>query len=519
MTKKEEAVLDVLEAVAGHAVQNGDRIFHVWRDQRLSFADLAHHSDQIAHYLLSHGSSGQPVLVFGHKQSWMPVCFLGAVKAGQPYVPVDSSLPAQRVADIVATSGANIIFAIEPLGDAPLDCTVVTVGDLEEICSGNDPSPPIGAAVAPNEPFYIIFTSGSTGQPKGVEISRQAINNFVAWALHLGWEERPKAPQRYVNQAPFSFDLSVFELMMSLASGSTMISLDREHMAKLKDLFAELGSSDATVWVSTPSFAELCLASDLFNAQLLPHLKVFLFCGEVLTVETARRLRDRFPAATVVNTYGPTESTAAVTAVVCDDALLNASAILPVGTAKPGTDIHIVDEHGISQPEGVNGEIVIAGDTVSLGYWASPELTQAAFGVINGDSGPQPCYRTGDAGYMMNGALFFVGRLDFQVKLHGYRIEIEDIEANLRQLGTVVNAIVVPVEEAGGSGTISHLHAVIQLLEGPPAKTLRTTIALKSELKKLIPDYMVPKSFSYVETLPLTANGKADRRSVKASLS
>ena len=510
--------MDVLAAVAQHAAHNGDRTFHTSRDQHLSFAGLAHHSDQVAQYLLRTGTPGEPVLVYGHKQTWMPVCFLGAVKAGQPYVPVDSSLPAQRVADIITTSGARIVFAVEPLAETPPDCTVVTVADLELICSGDEASPPAAAAVGPDAAFYIIFTSGSTGQPKGVQISRRAINSFVAWALELGWDGRPEGPQRFINQAPFSFDLSVFELMMSLASGSTMVSLDRGHVAKLKDLFEELGSSAATVWVSTPSFAEMCLASESFNAQLLPELRVFLFCGEVLRVDTARKLKDRFPAATVVNTYGPTETTVAVTAIVCDDELLRATDALPVGAPKPGTDILILDDQGAPQPEGVTGEIVIVGDTVSLGYWARPDLTEAAFGVIEGPEGARPCYRAGDAGYVMDGTLFFVGRLDFQVKLHGYRIEIEDIEANLRQLETVVNAIVVPMEASSGSGTVSHLHAVVQLLEGPPERTLRTTIALKSELKGLIPEYMVPKSFSYVDAIPLTTNGKADRKSVKASL-
>ena len=511
--------MDVLAAVGEHAAHHGDRVFHVWRDTHLTFADLAHRSDQVAQYLLRVGSTGKPVVVHGHKQNWMPVCFLGAVKAGQPYVPVDSSLPAHRVADIISTSGAETIFAIEPVSDAPVGCTVVTLEELEQICAGAEPSPPPSAAVGMDDPFYIIFTSGSTGRPKGVQISRRAINNFVAWALGLGWGTPPEAPQRYVNQAPFSFDLSVFELMMSLASGSTMISLDRGHVANLAGLFAELGSSAATVWVSTPSFADLCLASETFNADLLPDLRVFLFCGEVLTVATARSLRERFPAATVVNTYGPTESTVAVTSVVCDDALLEAVTVLPVGSPKPGTEIVILDGVGARLGDGEMGEIVIAGDTVSLGYWSRPDLTQAAFGAIETTSGMQPCYRTGDAGYLRDGTLFFGGRLDYQVKLHGYRIEIEDIEANLRQLTSVVNAIVVPLETAGGSGAISHLHAVVQLLGEVPAKTLRTTIALKAELKELLPDYMVPKSFTYTDALPLTTNGKVDRRSVRDSIS
>ena len=265
------------------------------------------------------------------------------------------------------------------------------------------------------------------------------------------------------------------------------------------------------MWVSTPSFADLCLASETFNADLLPQLRTFLFCGEALSNETARELRRRFPQAQVVNTYGPTESTVAVTSVVCDEKLLDAFPVLPVGRVKPGTTIQICVPDGTLADEGEAGEIVIAGDTVSLGYFGQPELTAERFTTVDG----QRAYRTGDAGFLRERMLHFAGRIDFQVKLHGYRIEIEDIETNLRTLPEVQHAVVLPVSKEGGP--ITHLHAFVQLLEVPESP-LRKTVALRKQLKELLPDYMIPKSFSYVEAIPLTTNGKADRAALKATL-
>ena len=223
-------------------------------------------------------------------------------------------------------------------------------------------------------------------------------------------------------------------------------------------------------------------------------------------------MRRRFPDARVINTYGPTESTVAVTSVVCDDDLLDACPVLPVGTPKPGTTIQIRRPDDTLADEGETGEIVIAGDTVSLGYLGQPELTAEQFTVVNG----QRAYRTGDAGFLRDGMLHFAGRIDFQVKLHGYRIEIEDIETNLRSLPDVQHAVVLPVTKEDG-GPISHLHAFVQLPEVPESP-LRTTVALRNQLKGLLPDYMIPKSFSYVEAIPLTANGKADRTALRAAL-
>lgn len=488
--------MDLIEALTRHAATMPHRVVHTWRGQELTFGDLARRSDDLARRLRAEDiEAGRPVVVHGHKQPEMLVGFLGCVKAGHPYIPVDSSTPAARVEAVIKASGASHAVAVDPLEVA--DVTILPV---------SGPAPTREGDLEPvhfDDPFYVIYTSGSTGTPKGVQISRRSVSNFVGWALSL-LHPAPEGGHVFLNQAPFSFDLSVYELSMSLASGGRIHSIDRDHIARLPDLFSDLAGSEVTVWVSTPSFADLCLASEQFCQELLPEVGTFLFCGETLSRETAEELRRRFPQAKVVNTYGPTESTVAVTAVECDRELLAHHEVLPVGVPRPGTVIHILDPEGRPVPDGETGEIVIAGDTVSLGYLGDPELTARKFTVIDG----QPAYRTGDAGRMDAGMLHFGGRIDFQVKLHGYRIEIEDIEANLRRLPGVLHAAVLPVSRNGGP--ISHLHAFIHA-EELPASPLRHTLGLRTALKEYLPDYMIPKTFSYLESMPLTTNGKVDR--------
>ncbi len=506
--------MDVLLGVARAASQQPERPAHIWRDKILTYGALWDQSGRLA-TLLSELEPGSPVVVHGHKQGLMLVCFLACVRAGHPYVPVDSSVPGGRLADIITASGAALVMAVDAL-DA--DSGVRELGRAEIESAASDVS--IAAidptlAVGPDEPFYIIYTSGSTGTPKGVQISRLALERFATWALSLLTVRSTGAAcsgDVYLNQAPFSFDLSVFELASTWSAGATMRSVDKQHIAKLATLFDELDGADLTVWVSTPSFADLCLADARFNADLLPRLSLFLFCGETLANETARQLRERFPAATVVNTYGPTESTVAVTSIICTDEVIAQHPVLPVGRAKPGTRLLIRDEEGRILPDGELGEIVIVGDTVSLGYHRRPDLSAAAFESIDGER----AYRTGDSGQLRDGMLYFGGRMDFQVKLHGYRIELEDIEANLRQAVGVRHAVVLPVERPGVPGVVQYLRAFVQL-DGPlPESPLKRMIALKRELADLLPDYMIPRVITFVESIPLTGNGKADRRALMA---
>lgn len=464
-----------------------DRAAHRSGERVLTYGELLARSDALAAWLDAElGDNRAPVAVHGHKEPEMLIAFLGAVKSGRPYVPIDISIPVQRVERIVQTAGAALTL------------TPARVAELPAIQSPNRP-----IARSPDHPFYILFTSGSTGEPKGVVITRANLEHFVAWMLA---EQRFAAPgETFLNQAPFSFDLSVMDLYASLATGGTLFSITKDHVANLKALYGAFCVSRLTTWVSTPSFAQMCLIERTFAQPMLPGLRRFLFCGETLAPETASQLLDRFPEAEVWNTYGPTEATVATTSVRITREVLEKWSPLPVGAAMPGTRVVILDDEGGRVSDGERGEIVIAGPNVSPGYLGRADLTAKAFFDLDGTR----AYRTGDWGRERAGQIFFEGRRDSQVKVNGYRIELGDLEANLRALPEIADAVVLPVEK---HGRIDALAAVVVLAVEKSGSDFAFTAQLKTRLGERLPAYMIPRKFLYVDAFPMTANGKADRR-------
>ena len=462
-----------------------ERPAHVSGDRVLTFAQLKQQSDALAAHIEAHtaGKEG-PVAVIGHKEPEMLVAFLASVKAGKPYVPIDLSVPAQRAEKILQSSQAALV--LRPSEIAALDLPPAAA-----------PARRLGG----QDPFYILFTSGSTGEPKGVVITLANLEAFLAWMC----AEQKFGTEVFLNQAPFSFDLSVMDLYLSLSTGGTLFSVTKDDVASLKNLYLALGRSGVTSWVSTPSFAQMCLIERGFNQGMLPGLRRFLFCGETLAPETASQLLDRFPEAQVWNTYGPTEATVATTSILVDRPVLTAFSPLPVGRAMPGTELLIVGEDGQPVPEGDRGEIHIVGPNVSPGYLARPDLTAKAFYSRNG----VPTYRTGDWGRCRETLIFFEGRMDGQIKLHGYRIELGDLEANLRALTEVADALVLPVVKQGKVDSLTAFVVPAAPLQG---SEFEFSSRLKTALGQRIPAYMVPRKFRFLEAFPMTPNGKADRR-------
>lgn len=482
-----------------------------------------------------------PVMVYGHKSPLMLASFVGCLRAGRAYVPVDShSVPEGRAASIAsqvrASAGRAVVLASEPLPEvaaAEAD-RVVSPKELAGIAAaagaaGVDPA----LSVSGEDPAYVIFTSGSTGAPKGVVVTASCVDNFFPWALSVAGIDGPGT--RFLNQAPFSFDLSVYELSMSLASGGELFAMEKATLDRAADMLAFLEKSDPHVWVSTPSFAEMCLANQSFGQGLMPSLRVMLFCGEALPNPVAAELMERFPNARVVNSYGPTESTVAVAAVDVDGPMCASPDPLPVGRPRPGTRIRVTDPAtGEELPQGEWGEVVIVGDTVAKGYLGRDDLTRAVFGeaadwlpegegkaesaAAPGEPAPAAravrTYRTGDEGMMgEDGLLRFRGRLDLQVKLNGYRLELGEIEDALRALPEVAAAAVVAAHK---NGKVSHLVAHV-VSAGPREQSdFRCGLALKDALKARLPHYMIPKKVVFDEALPMTPNGKLDRRALTA---
>ena len=486
--------MHLLDTIAGHARTCPERAAHVSGNRQMTYAELAARSDAVAAWLDSQlGDRRVPVAIRGHKEPEMLVGFIGAVKSGRPYVPIDYSAPAQRVDRVVEIAGAGMLLSPEKIAEIAAGPAVA----YERRTLGND------------DPFYILFTSGSTGEPKGVVITLGNLNHYLSWMR--GVLPIREQGEVFLNQAPFTFDLSVHDIYLSLSTGGTLFSLTKDHVANLRSLFEALRQCNVTMWMSTPSFAQMCLIERSFNAEMMPHVRKFCFCGETLAPETASQLLERFPQADVINTYGPTEATVAMTMVQITREVIAQSNPLPIGRVMPGTRVIIRGEDGKPVPPGERGEIVIAGPNVSPGYLGRPDLTETAFYPL----GDTRAYRTGDWGRDRDGMLFCEGRMDSQIKLHGYRIELGDLEANLRALPDVADVVVLPVQKGG---KIDSLTAFVVLSGAKQGTDFEQSAKLKTQLGERLPAYMVPRKFHFLDSFPMNNNGKADRKKLAEML-
>lgn len=437
---------------------------------------------------------GHPVVVYGHKQVEFIVSVAACIQLELPYIPVDVLNPVDRINKIKEVTGSKVMincFDQEP-----------PVGfDIElrkgQVLTNNESE--FGAAVYHREEdpiVYIIFTSGSTGEPKGVQITRSAVGSFQEWMeKDFGFD----SSDVFVNQAPFSFDLSVYELMTFMHLGAGII-LNQADDSKDPDVFLDrVQKYQGSIWVSTPSFAYIYLKVERFLEEQLPSLKHFLFCGESLPKRTASILLDIFPNGRVINTYGPTEATVATTIVDVTKEVLESHQEMPVGISKRDSELLIDNE--ANNPEEV-GEIIIVGDNVTIGYFKNETLNAEKCFKHNG----KRAFRTGDYGYLKNGMLFFAGRRDEQVKLNGYRIELGDITAHLEEMTLVNEAVTIPLRIKG------EVKKIISFVTLKGEEKTEAIQQIDEELKEKIPYYMQPAKIIAIDELPVSSNHKIDKK-------
>lgn len=470
--------------------------------EKFSYQTLSQWSDNLAQYLNQKAAAKAPIVVFGELEFEMIASFLGAAKSGHAYIPIESNTPLDRIQLILEVAQPAMVLSVLPWPkEIDADIPVVSPTELADIFATEHEKEAL-QTVMDDETFYIIFTSGTTGVPKGVQISHKNLLSFVNWDLKdFGIESE----MRFLSQAPYSFDLSVMSVYPALCSGGTLIPMEKTVINDFKKLFSFLPNLDLEVWVSTPSFMEICLMEKNFDGEHVPSLKIFQFCGEELPRKTAEELLRRFPNAKVFNTYGPTEATVAMTQIEVTAEVLEKYDRVPIGYIKEDTEVLIYDEDQVAE-KGASGEIIIKGPSVSKGYMNNPEKTAAAFFEIDG----VPAYHTGDAGRLQDdGLLLYEGRIDFQVKLHGFRIELEDIDHHLEKVSYVKQATVVPKYH---DHKVQQLVAYVVANDNEFEKAYQLTKAVKEELAEGVMEYMIPQKFVYVDQLPLTANGKIDRK-------
>lgn len=506
-------MIDVLERVEYFAKNKPNRIAFKSASGEITYRQLWKNAKTLSEEIQNLELNGDirsksPIAVYGHKEPEMIISFIGCALSGHPYCPLDRSMPESRIQDILKAIDSPIWIKCEEREAKISRIDQQEMTDSSPSCRHQEDDTDEESRV-----MYIIFTSGSTGKPKGVEVTMQNLGNFLEWITGLGTSIAEKEGTVFLNQAPYSFDLSVMDTYTALASGATIASLDKDTMSRPASTMNFLKVSKINYWVSTPSFVDMMLAEKEFNGENYPSINVLFFCGERLTKSTANRLIKAFPHAKIINTYGPTESTVAISSVEIDRSYLDADDELPVGVVKPGTKVYIQNENGEihSNPYDGIGEILIEGNTVAKGYFKMPDRTSAAFLASKlGSENEVRLYHTGDLGYFKNDLLYCIGRTDLQVKVHGYRMELGDIEANILLKEDVEAVCVVPKRK---DGKIRSLVAFV--VATSMAGTFEDAKKIKQHLKNLLPEYMVPKKIKFIEKLPMTSNGKADRKALE----
>jgi D-alanine--poly(phosphoribitol) ligase subunit 1 len=464
-----------------------ERFAHTVGERQTTYRELGERADAVAaHVTRTLPNDGSPIAIIGHKEPEMLAGFVGCLRTGHPYVPIDHAAPMARRDAIVDAASATLTLGVDQIATLPAAGTPTVVVDY-----GTD------------RPIYILFTSGSTGVPKGVMLSEDNLVGFLAWiGTQLGL---PDEGGVFLNQASFGFDLSVPDLYLALTRGGTVASLTSDDIVAPGRLMPALARSGATTMFVTPSFGGMCLADRAFGATVMPQLRTVVFCGETLPPLTALGFTERFPDARVWTSWGPTEATVMVTALHLDRDSIDTASALPIGRPMPGLALSVRDENGHAVPEGEEGELVISGQSVSAGYFARPDLTARSFAHIDGVWS----YRTGDLGRVEAGMYHFHGRRDAQIKFQGYRIELGDIESNLLSVGGVAAAAVIPRYR---NGKLDSLRAFVVLEDAGAPRDFDAAMALRGALGERLPPAMVPRHVHFVSALPLTAHGKTDRR-------
>ncbi|MFB1117101.1 amino acid adenylation domain-containing protein [Dickeya dadantii] len=466
---------------------------------QLTYQQLDQRIDRLAAVLSARGIMAESMVpVFMHRSVDMVTAIHAIMRAGGAYVPIDPDLPVERIKWMLDEVSANLVLTQKALlrqwEATGIEDTVLVVDD------DNLPVMPINSVtLTADNAAYMIYTSGSTGRPKGVVNTHGGIRNRILWmqeALQLTSDDR------VLQKTPYSFDVSVWEFLWPFLAGAQLV-IARPGGHKDAEYLIDLIITEAVTTLHfVPSMLQLFLSNP--RCGECTSLKRVVCSGEVLPVELVRQFYRQFSDCTLYNLYGPTEAAVDVSWWQCrptDDL-----AIVPIGYPIANTQLYILDENLNPVPIGVAGELYIAGCQLARGYWNQPTLTAERF-IANPFAGraEQRMYKTGDiARYRDNGEIEYLGRSDFQVKIRGFRIELGEIEARLKVHHQIKDAVVMTYGEGDEKFLCAWLVADTEL----------SLIALREYLSKSLPEYMVPSHFSRLNQLPLSPNGKLDRKAL-----
>ena len=513
--------------VTRQAAARPDAVAVVMGEEQLTYRELEEAGNRLARQLREAGCGrGDRVCLFVPKCPAAIVAELGVLKADCAYVPIDISSPAPRVQMIVDSSEPALILATGPAAKLLDDVLAlradgsIQVGslDAEQLAGDHFASTfsasdialrstePIASENSGEDAAHVLFTSGSTGTPKGVVIKHENVVAFVEWATgYFGTKET----DRVSGHPPLHFDLSTFDIYGTFLAGAELHLVPASANLVPHKLAELIRAAELTQWFSVPSTMTYMAKFDAFEHGDFSSLERVIWCGEVLPTPILMHWMERLPHAEFTNLYGPTEATIASSYYTMPEIPASETESVPIGVPCAGEELLVLDGKLEPVATGEVGDLYIAGVGLSPGYWRDEEKTSAAFLADPRRHGGR-IYRTGDLARVADdGLVHFLGRADSQIKSRGYRIELGEIEAALNALEDIRECAVVGVETGGFEGTaICCAYAPAKGASvGPPA--------IREQIAKKLPSYMLPARWVVMDALPKNVNDKIDRRSIK----
>ncbi len=490
------------ELIEEQAERTPGAVAVVCGEKQLSYQELNRRSNQLAHYLRGLGVGPEVLVGICVERSLeMVVGLLGILKAGGAYVPLDPKYPKERLESMLRQAQLNVLVTQKRFNDQIEDLINHVCGQKKKLAyldelDATEPAPArVESEVLSLDLAYVLFTSGSSGEPKGVQVSHQALVNFIE---SMKQEPGIGDQDRMMAVTTLSFDIAGLELWLPLTNGATVVIAGSDVTVDGKELARLMEKSGVTVMQATPSTWRLLLG---VGWQGKPGLKV-LCGGEPWSEELAEQLAQR--SGSLWNMYGPTETT-----IWSSVTMLGKGQAPRIRGPIANTQLYVLDRYRTLVPCGVVGELYIGGDGLARGYLNRPELTAEKFvpDPFSNAAG-QRMYSTGDlVRYNLNGSIEFIGRADYQIKLRGYRIELGEIENVLSKHPQVQQSVVAV---RGDESEERMLVGYVVMKENGSA----TTSDLKGYLKERLPDYMVPAAILILGQMPLTASGKVDRKAL-----
>ncbi|HEY4591104.1 MAG TPA: amino acid adenylation domain-containing protein, partial [Thermoanaerobaculia bacterium] len=495
------------ELIADQVARTPEAVAVSCEGEALSYRELWSAAGRLAAWLGALGVGPEVVVgVCAERSLELMVGLLAVLRAGGAYLPLDPDYPADRLAFMLADSGVPVVLAQERLLER-LPAHGATVVPLDGVAAPGEPVAPMAPGAVASNLAYVIYTSGSTGRPKGTMNAHRGIVNRLLWM-----QERYglTAADRVLQKTPFSFDVSVWELFWPLLTGARLVMAKPGGHQDPAYLARTIAQAGITTLHFVPSMLQVFLEAP--GLEGCGSLRRVVCSGEALPLELQKRFFARLPEVELHNLYGPTEAAVDVTYWACERE--GSRGVVPIGHPVANTRIHLLGPAGELVPVGVAGELHIGGVQVCRGYLARPELTAEKLvpDPFAGEPGSR-LYRTGDlARYLPDGAIDFLGRLDHQVKVRGLRIELGEIESALASQPAVREAVVTARAAGSAVGAVN----LVAYVTPHPGMAVPSLEELRQGLARSLPEYMLPSALVVLESLPLTASGKVDRKALPA---